>query len=102
MPTYARILMNAFKQCSMRKHDVGNRTIFVMDGLFEEQFIRMIHHFMSHLPSTLSDYDTEQTRHARHWKHEFDLRKLPSMPLIGELISQTVAVSSEMYASLNL
>ena len=41
--------MNAFKQCSMRKHDVGNRTIFVMDGLFEEQFIRMIHHFMSHL-----------------------------------------------------
>ena len=62
-------------QHSVRKHDFDERSIFVLDGLFDEQLIRMIYHFMSRLPFTLSEYGTEQTKHAPHWKHEFDLVK---------------------------
>jgi hypothetical protein len=94
--------MSLVMQRTIRKHDVGDRAIFVVDGLFDEQFIRMIYPFMNRLPFALSDYDTEQTKHALHWKHEFDLQKLPPMPLIPELISRTVEASNEFYSSTKL
>src|SRR3989442_9461141 len=89
-------------QHSMRKYNVGDRMIFVLDNVFDEQFIHMIYHFMSHLPFTLSEYDTEETRHAPHWKYEFNLRSLPPIPLIPELVSRSVAITNDLYSKSQL
>ena len=94
--------MSQLAQCSIRRHDIGKRAIFVVDGLFDEQFIRMVHHYMSRLQFALSGYDTPQTKHLLHWNHEFDLENLPSIPLIPELVSRTVAVSTELFSSSRL
>src|ERR1041385_6199770 len=82
-----------------RKHDVGGRAIFVVDGLFDETFIRMIHHYTSRLAFSLSDYDTPLTQAVRHWKYEFNLQKLPSLPIVPELVSRIISVSRELYPS---
>src|SRR5947208_103800 len=94
--------MSKLMQCSMRTHDVGDRAIVVVDDLFDEPFIRMVYHFLQRLPFALSDYDTEQTKDVRHWKHEFDFQNLPSMPLLPELVSRTIATSSELYPARKL
>src|SRR5215471_13140722 len=86
-----------FMQRITRTHHIGERTIFVVDGVFDSQFVQMVYPFMGRLPFTLSDYDTLQTKHILHWKYEFDLHALPANPLIRELISKTVALSQELY-----
>jgi hypothetical protein len=83
---------------NLRKLDVGHRSIYLVDDLFDEQFIRMTHHFMSRLSFVLTEYDTEETKHTPHWKHEFDADNLPA-PLMPALISRIVAVTRELYAS---
>jgi hypothetical protein len=70
----------------------------VFDGLFDEQFIRMVHHFMARLQFALSDYDTDDTKNILHWKHEFNVAKLPPLPLIPELISKVTSVVEKRHA----
>src|SRR6267143_2221056 len=93
----AGALMSALAQYKIRKHEIGDYAVFVVDSLFDEQFVRMAHHFLSRLEFTQSDYDTEETKHARHWKHEFDLHNLPSIPIIPALRSRIVAVTTELH-----
>src|ERR1051326_1208766 len=89
-------------QTSMRQHSIGNRRIFVVDGLFDQPFILMLHHFMSRLQFGLSGYDTVETKHLLHWAHEFDLKNLPSLPIIPEFVSRIVALAAELFPSSKL
>jgi SM-20-related protein len=89
--------MKHLQECQIRRHDVGDRSIFVLDHLFDAPFVEMMYHFMNRLPFGLSDYDTEETKAIRHWKHEFDLENLPSLPLLVELRSRVVDISDELY-----
>src|SRR5215471_6398973 len=81
-----------------REHHVGARALFVVDDVFDRQFVQMVYYFVRHLPCTLSDYDTPQTQHILHWKYEFALHALPANPLIRELMATMVAVAHDLYA----
>ena len=94
--------MSLLAQYKMRKHDIGDNAVFVVDSLFDEQLVRMAHHFLSRLEFTLSDYDTEETKHTRHWKHELYLNNLPTIPVLPALISRIVTVTTEMHNSRKL
>lgn len=86
----------------VRSLPLDQRTIFVVDGLFTPVFVRMIHHFMRHLPAGLTESDSEQALHAPHWNHEFDPHNLPPMPLLPEFVSQVVATCQDLCPSRRL
>src|SRR5262245_48323598 len=94
--------MNDLTRCTIRKHDVGDRAVLVIDGSFDEPFVRMLYYFMSRLPFSLSDYDSEETKHIRHWKYEFDLTSLPPFPLVSELLARCTSFAHDLYSSKQL
>jgi hypothetical protein len=71
----------------------------VVDGLFDSTFVQMVHHLVGRLPFSLSEYDTPQTRQVLHWKHEFDLRQPPQLPLIPHLLSRGTDATTELFPS---
>lgn len=88
--------MGMATQYKIRKEMIGDQALFVVDGVCDDQFVLMAHHFLSGLGFTLSDYDTEETKHMRHWKHELDLNNLTTTPVLPALISRIVAVTTEV------
>jgi Rps23 Pro-64 3,4-dihydroxylase Tpa1-like proline 4-hydroxylase len=83
----------------VRHHPLGDASLRVIDGLFDQPLIRMVHHFLSHLTFGLADYDTDATRHLLHWVHEFDAATLPDVPPLRALAERTIEVTRELHLS---
>ncbi len=83
----------------VRRRLVDDEPVYVADGLFEPDVVRMIFETCRHLPFTLSDYDTDATSHILHWKHEFKLQALSAFPPLrlwhDAIVSHTRALFAE-------
>jgi Rps23 Pro-64 3,4-dihydroxylase Tpa1-like proline 4-hydroxylase len=82
--------MTQLGSCRLRELRADGKPIFVVDGLFDEAFIHMLHPQMARLPFTLSDYDTEATRGVLHWKYEFQQGRNPALPLLDALMKELI------------
>jgi len=80
------------------RRSVDNHTIHVVDGLIGADMVRVMFTFLRALPFSLSDYDTDATEHILHWKHEFDLAKLASHPLLRVWHDRIVARTHALFA----
>ena len=94
--------MTGLDACTLRRHDLGGGSILVIDGLFDQPLIRMVHHFMSRLQFGLADYDTDETSHVLHWVHEFDVDQPSAVPPVRALIDRVVAITQELHPAKRL
>ena len=62
--------------------------MILIDGLFLPDFIKLFDTFLSTLRFSLTDYDSEDNRHVRHWIHEFSLEDARSHPLLSFVYSR--------------
>jgi Rps23 Pro-64 3,4-dihydroxylase Tpa1-like proline 4-hydroxylase len=76
---------------------LDGRQIYVVDGLFAPDLVRLLHESVKRLPFLLSDKDTEETDHIRHWRHDFAAEALSSNPLLRALHGRIVAKAEELF-----
>src|SRR5690242_17155817 len=66
---------------------VDERSLTIIDNLFQPSFIKLVDHFLKKLPFSLSDYDDEADRHVLHWIHEFAVEEVAAHPLLSFVYS---------------
>jgi Rps23 Pro-64 3,4-dihydroxylase Tpa1-like proline 4-hydroxylase len=76
--------------------ELDGQTIHVVDGLFNDGVVRMIFETLNRLAFTLSDYDSDETREVRHWKHEFAPEALAANPVLRLWHDGVVARTREL------
>lgn len=77
---------------------VGERRLFVVDGLFKPDFVRALYLILLQQSFSLSDYDTEATERIRHWKSEFPPAFFAANPLLQVWHDIVVAKTTELFA----
>ena len=82
--------------------DIDGRTLFIVDGLFDAPTVRLLHESFVRLPFTQSDFDTEATRHVRHWKFEFDPQGLEQSPVLRPWSRRVIATASRLLGAASL
>lgn len=81
---------------------LGDRRLFVVDGLFETDFVKVLHDILSRQSFSLSDYDTEETQRIRHWKAEFPPSFFAANPLLQAWHRAVVAKAGALFANRGL
>lgn len=61
---------------------LDGHVIHIVDGLFDEATVRLLHESMMRLPFTLDEADTEETRHVLHWKCDLDPQAMAGNPIL--------------------
>lgn len=80
---------------------VGERSIEVIDGLFERGFVELLGRWVERLPYQRSDYDDESAREYLHFKHEIDGDMLAAQPLYRQLLAVMGAEIDTAYGRLS-
>lgn len=73
--------------------------IYIVDGLFAPDLVRVLHEMLQKLEYSLSDYDTIETRKQLHWKHEFTHESLQALPLLRAWCDTIVSRTKELFPS---
>ncbi len=81
---------------------VDDQPIYVVDGLFAPDVVRMIHETCRNLPFALDDYDTEATSDILHWKYEFEPERLSAFPLFRRWHDTIVAHTCGLFGERTL
>jgi SM-20-related protein len=81
----------------VRERRIDGQPLYIIDGLFQPGLVRMLHELFNKLTFQLSDYDTEDTKDVRHWKHEFALESLTAHPLLRSWHDVIVARTCELF-----
>ncbi|TAJ23976.1 MAG: hypothetical protein EPO67_24455 [Reyranella sp.] len=87
---------------SVESRPLGEQRLFVVDGLFKPDFVRVLHEILSRQSFSLSDYDTEATERIRHWKSEFAPEFFAANPLLRSWHDSVVAKTAELFAGTTL
>ncbi len=77
---------------------VGDRSIWVGDGLYSKTMIDMVFKLFSGFPYYRIDTDRPDTTFL-HLRHEWDVSKLPTHPLLSALLAPMTAAVEERYAA---
>jgi Rps23 Pro-64 3,4-dihydroxylase Tpa1-like proline 4-hydroxylase len=77
---------------------LGKHSLFVVDGLFSSDFVRVLYEILARQSFSQSDYDTEATAHILHWKCEFPPSFFAANPLLQTWHRDVVAKASELFA----
>src|SRR5262245_21285591 len=79
--------MKSFTEPTLRKRQIDNRPLILIDDLFRPDFIQLFDRVVMILPYSLTDYDAEDSRHVLHWIHEFALEEVTTHPLVSFVYS---------------
>lgn len=79
-----------------RTRELDGRTLYIVDGLFDAATVKLLHETLIRLPFTLSDYDTEDTMHMRHWKFDFRPEGLEENPVLRNWHRQVSATAADL------
>ena len=90
------------KTVLVRERRIDGEALFIVDGLFQPGFVRMLHELFDKLPFSRSDYDTDATKSVRHWKHEFAIEALTANPLLRPWHDAIVARTTDLFAGMDL
>lgn len=89
----------------VRERQLDGRTIHLVDGMFDQAQVRLLHEIFRTLPFSRTDYSTEATKNVLHWSHEFDLDSLtvlaPLRTWRDAIVSKTRELMPGHEASLN-
>lgn len=77
---------------------LGKHRLFVVDGLFNSDFVRVLYEILTRQSFSQSDYDTEATAHIRHWKCEFPPSFFTTNPLLQTWHRYVVTKAGELFA----
>jgi Rps23 Pro-64 3,4-dihydroxylase Tpa1-like proline 4-hydroxylase len=83
---------------SVEARPLGGQRLFVVDGLFKPDFVRVLHEILSRQSFSLSDYDTEATERIRHWKAEFAPDFFATNPLLRTWHESVVTKAVELFS----
>ncbi len=89
--------MNTPATATVKSLDLDSRRIFVVDGIFQPDLVRMLHEIFVRAPFTLSDFDNEQSRHIRHWKFDFGPGDFATNPVFRHWREIVVAKTAEFF-----
>jgi hypothetical protein len=89
--------LNTPATATVKSLDLDSRRIFVIDGIFQRDLVRMLHEIFVRAPFTLSDFDNEQTRHIRHWKFDFSTEYIAANPALHHWHREIVARTSGLF-----
>jgi len=65
---------------------IGERPLFVVDGLFAPADVASLYEFLLALPHHLNDTDSEATAYSLHWKHEFPVEMALATPIFKDCV----------------
>jgi SM-20-related protein len=68
---------------SLVKREIEGKPLFLIDDLFDADFIKLFDYFVKRLPFSLADYDVEDSSNVLHWIHEFSLEDVATHPLLS-------------------
>jgi hypothetical protein len=68
---------------------IGDKQLFVLDGVFLAEDIASLHTFLGHLPYRLNDIDSVETAYSRHWKAELPAPMASQTPIFRRCVELT-------------
>ena len=77
------------------KRQLDEKSLILIDGLFDVDFIDLFDRFLQTLPCYLSDYDGKDTRQVLHWKHEFTLEYAATNPFLKYICSRVRSITEK-------
>ena len=86
----------------MRTRELDGSRLFIVDQLFDAGMVRLLHESLIRLPFTLSDFDTEETMHVRHWKFDFSPEGLNESPVLRTWHQRIVTKVAELAGASSL
>lgn len=72
----------AMNQPTRRTRELGGRTLFIVDGLFDNAMIKLLHESFARTPFSQTEIDSDESAHIRHWKFDFDLATMDRNPVV--------------------
>ncbi len=76
---------------------LDGKDVYVVDGLFAPDLVRLLYESLKDLPFAPTEYDTEATRSMPHLNFEFDPDALSSNPMFRLWRDRVVAKTSELF-----
>ncbi|MDI1264382.1 MAG: 2OG-Fe(II) oxygenase [bacterium] len=76
---------------------VDGHPVYIVDGLFAPDLVRVLHEALRKLEFSLIEYDTVETKNQRDWSHEFSLEALDQTPLLRVWRDTVVAKTNELF-----
>lgn len=98
-----KVKKSLLKKTSVRKLEIEDRPLIIVDGLFKENEIKEWYSELKALSYSLSDYDTENTAFSRHWKSEWDVKQndLDQFLLVSKILATTNDYFPQFKSKLN-
>ena len=90
-----------FERHVTRRLLVDERSLVVLDGLFDDRDVAALYDFLRALPYRLNDIDAEETAYSRHWKAEFPIEMAEGMPLFRSCVQAALDLSRSRALRLN-
>jgi SM-20-related protein len=82
---------------TVRTRSLEGHDLHIVDGLFRPDFVAMVHEIAKRLTFVLSDFDTVETRHILHWRHNFARETLDTHPVLKTWREQVEATTAELF-----
>lgn len=89
--------MSQDNQPTLKERRIDGQTIYIVDGLFSVDLVRMLYESFRKLSFSLSEYDTEQTEDRLHLSHEFSRDSLTVLPHLRVWRDRIVAKTVEHF-----
>lgn len=89
--------MEAHASVIVQARNVDGKSVYVVDGLFSSDLVRLLYEVLKKLPFALTEYDTDATRHVPHLNFEFALGVLSSNPLLRFWRDRIIAKTGELF-----
>jgi Rps23 Pro-64 3,4-dihydroxylase Tpa1-like proline 4-hydroxylase len=81
----------------VQTRSLEGQDFYVVDGLFKPDFVKLLHELAKQLPFTMSDHDSADTRHVRHWRRDFTPEALIANPVIRVWRQEVEDQTAELY-----
>lgn len=81
----------------IRARQLDGKSVYVVDGLFRADMVRLLYETLKEMPFTLDDFDTDETREVRHLMFEFEPPALSANPMFCLWRDRIVAKTAELF-----
>jgi len=81
----------------VRARHLDGKCVYVVDGLFPADLVRLLYETLREMPFTPDDFDTDETRNERHLKFEFEPAALSANPMFRVWRDRIVAKTAELF-----
>ena len=91
-----RTVLSSSSDIVVGRRSLEGRELLIVDGLFKPDLVRMLHEIAKLWSFRQAGYDTEDTEHVRHWRHDFIPEDFTANPVLGAWRKQVEAKMVEL------